>query len=62
MYGKAREHVKRPEFVIINNLYDGLKKLTDEYGFEKVILHLGEIARKDISMELAGRIWKAFMG
>jgi len=50
-------YVKRPEFVIIGNLYDGLKAMTDEYGFEKVIMHLGEVARKSITIGLAGKIW-----
>ena len=50
-------YVKRPDFVIIGNLYDELKALTDEYGFEKVIMHLGEVARKSITRGLAGKIW-----
>jgi len=51
------EFVKRPEFIVINNIYDELYRLTDKYGFEQVIMHLGEIARKQVSRDLASKIW-----
>jgi len=54
---RNRTNVPRPNFVTIGNLYDQLFQLTKEYGFEKVILHLGDIAKNTVSRELAGRIW-----
>lgn len=56
---KKVEFVKRPEFIVINNIYDDLYQLTDKYGFEQVIMHLGEVARKQVSRDLASRIWGA---
>jgi len=49
--------VKKPEFIEIYNIYDGLDKLVDEYGITKVLLHLGQIANKKISKQFAGKIW-----
>ncbi len=57
-HGEEMNNIKkRPEFIVIGNLYDILKKVTDEYGFEKVILHLGEVARVSVTRGLANRIW-----
>jgi len=49
--------VPQPDFLIIGNLYDTLYQVTKEYGFEKVILHLGQVAKVTLSRGLAGRIW-----
>jgi len=54
-----KDFVKKPEFIVINNIYDELYRLTDKYGFEQVIMHLGEVARKQVSRDLASRIWGA---
>lgn len=60
MNAKSNKHngfVHRPEFNTIGSLYDDLSLLTDKYGFEQVILHLGEIARNAVTRDLAGKIW-----
>ena len=55
---KKNDFVKRPDFITIDNIYDDLYRLTEKYGFEQVIMHLGEVARKQVSRDLASRIWK----
>jgi len=54
---KDASFVKKPEFVEIYNIYDDLDKLVDEYGIQKILLHLGQIANKKISRQYAGKIW-----
>jgi len=49
--------VKKPEFVEIYNIYDGLEKLVDNYGMSKVLMHLGQLANKKISRQFASKIW-----
>jgi len=49
--------VKRPDFIEIKNVYDVLDKLVDQYGIEKIILHLGQVANKKISRNFASKIW-----
>ncbi len=62
MYAKSKQHsnkafVRRPEFNVIGNLYDELSALTDRYGFEQVLLHLGEVARTNTTRDLSSKIW-----
>jgi len=64
MYRGKRKEPKRsggsarkPEFVMINNIYEDLSCLIENYGITKVIQHLGYIANEKISREFASKIW-----
>lgn len=60
MYNNRKNNsifVKKPEFVEIANIYDGLERLVDEFGVEKVLLHLGLVISKKISRQFASKIW-----
>lgn len=48
---------KRPDFILISNVYDELSKMIDNYGITKIIQHLGYIASEKISGELGSKIW-----
>jgi hypothetical protein len=48
---------RKPDFIMINNIYENLSLLVDNYGIIKVIQHLGVIANEKISKELASKIW-----
>ena len=60
MFNKKRKPIffKKPDFIVINNIYDDLAKLVETYGITKVILHLGQLAQDKISREFAGKIWR----
>lgn len=47
----------RPDFVVIGNLYDDLFQLSEKYGFQQLIMHLGEVAKNTSRGMLAGKIW-----
>jgi len=57
MNKKKNIFVKKPTFNVIGSLYDDLEALRDKYGFEQIVLHLGELARKTISRNVADRVW-----
>lgn len=48
---------RKPDFIMINNIYENLSTLVESYGMTKVIQHLGSIANEKISKEFAGKIW-----
>ena len=48
---------RRPDFIMINNVYENLTNLVESYGITKVIQHLGYIANEKISKEFASKIW-----
>lgn len=48
---------RKPDFIMISNVYEDLSKLVENYGITNVIQHLGYIANEKISREFAGKIW-----
>ena len=58
--GKRKQNngvARKPEFIMINNVYESLSSLVDSYGITNVIQHLGCIANEKISKEFARKIW-----
>lgn len=54
---KGKIFVKRPDFMVIANVYEDLDRLIQTYGMEKVVTHLGEVAKDRLGREWASRIW-----
>jgi len=56
-FRKRGGSARKPEFTMINNVYENLSELVENYGMTNVIQHLGYIANEKISREFAGKIW-----
>ena len=49
--------VKKPDFVEIANISDSLEQLVNDFGIEKVLMHLGQVVSKKVSRQYASKIW-----